>query len=73
MKGKIKDLFSSILSQDMEKQARQVEAATIIVFIILLLTVLWLWQFKIDISVPKDGGREVVERMNVFELLLRKR
>jgi hypothetical protein len=73
MTGKIRSLFSSVLSQDMEKQARQVEAITIFVFIILLLIVLVLWQFKIDITVPKDGEREVVGRMNVFELLLRKK
>lgn len=72
MTGRIKNLFLSILSQDMAKQSRQVEIATIIVFILLLLTIGWLWQFKIDLTVPVEEGREVVARMNIFELLLSK-
>jgi hypothetical protein len=73
MKGRIKNLILSILSQDMAKQARQVEIATLIVFALLLLTVWWLWQFQIDITVPVEEGREVVARMNIFELLLSKK
>lgn len=73
MTGRIKNLFLSILSQDMAKQARQVEIAIIVVFFLLLLTVGWLWQFQIDITVPVEEGREVVARMNIFELLLSKK
>ena len=62
----------SLLSQDMAKQARQVEIITLIVFATLLATAWWLWQFKIDITVPVEEGREVVARMNIFELLLSK-
>ena len=69
----IKNFFTSILSQDMAKQARQVEIAAIAVFILLLLTIGWLWQFQIDITVPVEEGREVVARMNIFELLLSKK
>ncbi len=73
MAGRIKNFFLSISSQDMAKQARQVEIATIVVFILLLLTIGWLWQFQIDITVPVEEGREVVARMNIFELLLSKK
>lgn len=73
MKGIIKNFFASLLSQDMAKQARQVEVISIFVFIILLAVVWWLWNFQINITVPSDGGREVVATVNIFELLLSKK
>jgi threonine/homoserine/homoserine lactone efflux protein len=73
MKGIIKIFFASLLSQDMAKQARQVEILTVIVFVILLVVVWWLWNFQINITVPSDGGREVVATVNIFELLLSKK
>ncbi len=73
MSGKIKNFFALILSADIAKQARQVEIITIIVFIFLLLTGWWLWQFKIDITVPVGEKRVVVDRMNIFEILLSKK
>ncbi|MBU0672886.1 MAG: hypothetical protein KJ732_07665 [Candidatus Margulisbacteria bacterium] len=73
MSSKIKQLFNAILSEDMAKQARQVEFVTLIVFLILLGVCWWLWQFQINLTVPTEEGREVVARMNIFELLLSKR
>ena len=73
IKDRIRNAFLSLLSQDMEKQARQVEVLTLIVLAILIATVVWLWNFQIELTVPVEEGREVVARMNVFELLLSKR
>ena len=61
MRSKIKEFFESLFTQDMGRQARQVEALTIIVFIILLFVIGFLWQYK------------VVDQLNIFELLLSKR
>ena len=70
--GRIKELFQSVLSQDINKQARQVEIATLIVLFVLALLVLWLWYFQINITVPAEAGRQVVAQMNIFELLFSK-
>ena len=69
----IKNFFSNLLHQDLEKQARQVEISTILVLIILVVVVGFLWQYKIELTLPVDEGRQVVARMNIFELLLSKR
>lgn len=69
----IGNIFKSLLSQDMTKQARQVEIIFIAASIIMLLTCWWLWQFKIELTVPAQAGREVIGKVNVFELLLMKR
>lgn len=61
MRSKIKEFFESLFTQDMGRQARQVEVLTIIVFIILLFVIGFLWQYK------------VVDQLNIFELLLSKR
>lgn len=66
----MKRFFLSLLSQDMAEQAKQVEIMTMMVFIVLLLVVLWLWQFKIDLTAPAEPGRKVIAKMNIFELLL---
>lgn len=71
--GKIKDIFRTILAQDMAKQARLVEIGAIIVFVVLLIVVWWLWQFQIEITVPIEEGRKVIAKMNIFELLLSKK
>jgi hypothetical protein len=71
--GIIKNLFKYIVAQDMEKQARIVELVTIIVIFVLAMVVLWLWNFKIDITVPGENGRIVISRMNIFELLFLKK
>ncbi len=72
MREKIKKFFLSVLSQDMGKQARQVEILTLVVFLFLLITVGVLWQYQIELTAPKDGSRVVVARLNIFELLLSK-
>ena len=61
MRSKIKEFFESLFTQDMGRQARQVEVLTIIVFIILLFVIGFLWQYK------------VVGQLNIFELLIAKR
>ena len=73
IKDRIRNAFLSLLSQDMEKQARQVEVLTLIVLAILIATVVWLWNFQIELTIPAEEGRAVIARMNVFELLLSKR
>lgn len=72
MSGLIKDLFASILAEDINQQARRVELITLLVFIILALVVWWLWQFQLDISRVTDEGTLITIKMNVFELLLSK-
>jgi hypothetical protein len=70
----VKNIFQSILAQDMAKQARMVELITLAVFAFLLLVVILLWQFQISITVPgPEGQRIVVDQMNIFELLLSKK
>ena len=54
---------------DMGKQARQVELLTLIVFIVLLATALGLLSFKIELTAPAEQGRQVIARLNIFELL----
>lgn len=61
MRPKIKKIFGSLFTQDMSRQARQVEILTIIVFIILLFVIGFLWQYK------------VADQLNIFELLLSKK
>ena len=73
MSGRISNFFMSLLSEDMGQQARQVEIITVIIFIVLIATVIWLWQFQIELTVPAEEGRAVVARMNIFELRLSKR
>ena len=68
----VKNLFQSLLSQDMGKQARQVQIIALIGFVFLLLTVSWLWQYQIELTEPTASGRRVIAKMNVFELLLSK-
>ncbi|MBU0687084.1 MAG: hypothetical protein KKB81_04465 [Candidatus Margulisbacteria bacterium] len=70
MKGIIRKLFSTLLSEDMGKQARQVEIITLIVFIILLIIIVGLWQFQIVLTAPGEAGREIIGKMNIFQLLL---
>lgn len=72
MRDKIRNFFLGLLSQDMAKQARQVEIITIVVFIILLILAGFLWQYKIELTAVKDHERVVIGKMNVFELLLSK-
>jgi len=55
---------------DMGQQARQVEILTLIVFTVLLATSLWLLSFKIELTAPAEQGRQVIARVNIFELLL---
>lgn len=73
MRERIKNFFTSVLTQDMSKQARQVEFLTLVVFVLLLIVIGWLWQFKIELTVPAEGGRQVVAKMNIFELMLSKK
>lgn len=73
MRDKIKNYFLSLLSEDMANQARRVELLTIIVFFFLLFTVWSLWNYKIELTAPSDGGRVVIAKMNIFELLLSKK
>lgn len=73
MKGKLKNFFTSLLTQDMAKQARQVEIITVLVFIALLIVIGLLWQYQIELTALKDGQRIVVAKMNIFELLLSKK
>ncbi|MDD5382557.1 MAG: hypothetical protein PHH60_02765 [Candidatus Margulisbacteria bacterium] len=68
--SRLKNLFSAILSQDMAKQARQVEAITVLVFVVLLCTVWWLWQLKLDIIQSVKDGQTITVKMDVFDLLL---
>ena len=72
MREKVKKFFLSLLAQDMARQARQVEVITVLVFLFLLLTAGLLWQYKIELTAPSDGGRIIVAKMNIFELLLSK-
>jgi len=70
----MKNIFRAMLEQDMGKQAKLVEIATLIVFFLLLFVASWLWQFKIDITVPGPAGeRIVIDQVNIFELLLSKK
>lgn len=69
----MKNIFQSILAQDMAKQARVVEIITLAVFAILLLVVVLLWQLQIDITIPGPEGRIVIGHMNIFQLLLSKK
>lgn len=69
----IKKFFNALLSEDMAKQARQVEFLAIIVFIVMLVVAWWLWQFQIELTVPAEEGRQVIARMNIFELLFSKK
>ncbi|MEA3493912.1 MAG: hypothetical protein U9R38_05955 [Candidatus Margulisiibacteriota bacterium] len=70
----MKNIFKAITQQEMARQARIVEIATLAVFAILVGVVIWLWQFKIELTQPgPDGGRMVIEQINVFELLLSKK
>ena len=73
MRKRIGNFFASLLSVDMGKQARQVEIATLVVFFLLLVTVGWFWQYKIELSELRDGKRVVIGKLNVFEILLSKR
>ena len=73
MKEKIRGFFLSLLTQDMAKQASQVEFLTLIIFIILLLVTGWFWQYQIELTSLQEGKRVVVGRMNIFELLLSKK
>jgi len=66
MKGKLKNFFTSLLTQDMAKQARQVEIITVLVFIALLVVIGLLWQYQIELTGPAP-------KMNIFELLLSKK
>jgi len=70
--SRIKDLFDSLLSQDMGKQARQVEYVTAVVLLAMLLTIGILWQYKLTVTVRGNSGEPVPAKMNVFELLLKK-
>jgi len=58
---------------DMGKQARQVEILTLIVFTVLLATCLWLLNFQFALTVPSEQGRQVIARVNIFELLVSKK
>ncbi|MDD5463239.1 MAG: hypothetical protein PHG00_16720 [Methylococcales bacterium] len=69
---RIKDLFDSLLAQDMGKQARQVEYVTAAVLLVMLLTIGLLWQYKLTVIVRNNSGGQVPTKMNVFELLLKK-
>jgi hypothetical protein len=73
MREKIRKFFISLLTQDMAKQARQVEIITALAFIALLIVVGLLWQYQIELTALKDGQRIVVAKMNIFELLLSKK
>lgn len=73
MREKVKQFFISLMSQDMGKQARQVEFLTVVVFILLLVLVGFLWQYKIEITTFENGQRVVIGKMNIFELLLSKK
>jgi hypothetical protein len=58
---------------DMGQQARQVEILTFFVFAVLLAVSLWLISFKIELTAPAEQGRQVIARVNIFELLLSKK
>ncbi len=62
-----------LLEQDMAEQARMVEVATLVVFVLLLLAAWGLWQFQLDIAVTAPGGAVSVEKMNLFRLLFLKK
>ncbi|MFA4844105.1 MAG: hypothetical protein WC632_04050 [Candidatus Margulisiibacteriota bacterium] len=70
--SRIKDLFDSLLSQNMGKQARQVEYVTVVVLLAMLLTIGILWQYKLTVTVRGNRGELVPAKINVFELLLKK-
>lgn len=61
-----------LLEQDMAEQARVVEVATLVVFVLLLLAAWGLWQFQLNITVTAPGGGVTVEKMNIFRLLFLK-
>lgn len=66
MSNKIRDLFLALLSEDMEKQARRVEALAIFVFIVLLAAAWAIWQFKFRLSATAG-------ELNIFQLFLSKK
>jgi len=72
MREKINNFFLSLLSQDMARQARQVEILTFVLFLLLLIVVGFLWQYQIELTGLQDGKRVIIGKMNVFELLLSK-
>jgi len=65
--------FRSLLTEDMAKQARQVEGFTLAVFVLLLLLTVWLWQYKIELTGRRDGRPVVIGKFNIIEILLSKR
>ena len=74
MRNKIKSYFLSLLSEDMGKQARRVELLTILAFFLLLFVAWSLWNYKIELTAPTaEGGRTIIAKLNIFELLLSKK
>jgi len=70
MREKMRNFFLSLLTQDMAKQARQVEVLTILIFFLMLGVVWSLWQYKIELTAFSEGQRVVIGKLNIFELLL---
>jgi len=66
MSNRIRDIFLALLSEDMEKQARRVQALAIFVFILLLAVAWVIWQFKFRTSATAG-------ELNIFELFLSKK
>lgn len=66
MKNKIRDFFLALLAEDMEKQARRVEALALLVFVVMLAITFCLWQAKFRLTA---GAGET----NLFELFLTKK
>ncbi|MBN2058097.1 MAG: hypothetical protein JW782_04830 [Candidatus Saganbacteria bacterium] len=73
MTSRIGTLFSRLLSEDINKQARRVELIALLVFVILGLFVWWLWQFQLNVSLVNAEGQPVTQQLNIFELLIMKR
>jgi len=79
---RLKEIFKSIALQDIDKQARFVEIFGILGFIGLIILMAIVLLIKIDLTVPAPeeakikgvpAKRMVVERKNLFELLISKR
>ena len=73
MRQKIKGFFLSLLSQDMERQAFQVEVFSIIMVILLLAFAWSMWNYRFDLTTRGPSGSTVVIKSNIFEVLLSKR
>ncbi|MFC1496024.1 hypothetical protein ACFL52_01260 [Candidatus Margulisiibacteriota bacterium] len=73
MKRKLSAWLENFLDEDMELQVKVVQRVAVYGFILFILVGVYLWQYKILITLPYGETRKIYAEKNIFELLIEKR